>query len=231
MSEATVYSPEDPPDPVVGVPLVDHQGDDVAPLREAAQVQARDQRLTRLGSARHVGVRQEGLIDPDLEVTDGSDIAPGDGLVLEGEAGSVLAERPLADVGLPDDCLVLAFVSNGHITVPTGRSRASVGDDHPRVLTATHNLGAVYLRQERYPEAERMLNDGDTTIGGRVPVNPSGGLACFGEAVPAQAIAQVCELTWHLRGQAGERQVEGAKAGITANQGLFGHGSSVIVTK
>jgi hypothetical protein len=34
-----------------------------------------------------------------------------------------------------------------------------------------------------------------------------------------------------LRGQAGERQVEGAKAGITANQGLFGHGSSVIVTK
>ena len=80
-------------------------------------------------------------------------------------------------------------------------------------------------------EAERMLNDGETTIGGRVPVNPSGGLACFGEAVPAQAIAQVCELTWHLRGQAGKRQVEGAKAGITANQGLFGHGSSVIVTK
>ena len=76
-------------------------------------------------------------------------------------------------------------------------------------------------------EAERMLNDGDTTIGGRMPVNPSGGLACFGEAVPAQAIAQVCELTWQLRGQAGERQVEGAKAGITANQGLFGHGSSV----
>jgi acetyl-CoA acetyltransferase len=80
-------------------------------------------------------------------------------------------------------------------------------------------------------EAERLLNDGHTTVGGRVPVNPSGGLACFGEAVPAQAIAQVCELTWQLRGQAGERQVEGAKAGITANQGLFGHGSSVIVAK
>ena len=80
-------------------------------------------------------------------------------------------------------------------------------------------------------EAERMLNDGDTTIGGKVPVNASGGLSCFGEAVPAQAIAQVCELTWQLRGQAGYRQVEGAKAGVTANQGLFGHGSSVIVTK
>ena len=78
-------------------------------------------------------------------------------------------------------------------------------------------------------EAEKLLRDGETTIGGRIPVNPSGGLACFGEAVPAQAIAQVCELTWQLRGQAGGRQVEGARVGLTINQGLFGHGSSVIV--
>ena len=79
-------------------------------------------------------------------------------------------------------------------------------------------------------EAERLIRDGDTEIGGRIPVNPSGGLACFGEAIPAQAIAQVCELTWHLRGQAGDRQVEGAKVGLSINQGLFGHGSSIIVT-
>jgi acetyl-CoA acetyltransferase len=78
-------------------------------------------------------------------------------------------------------------------------------------------------------EAELLLRAGDTTIGGRIPVNPSGGLACFGEAVPAQALAQVCELTWQLRGQATGRQVEGARVGITANQGLFGHGSSVIL--
>src|SRR5690606_26634797 len=58
-------------------------------------------------------------------------------------------------------------------------------------------------------EAESLLRAGDTTIGGRIPVNPSGGLACFGEAVPAQALAQVCELTWQLRGQAEGRQVEG----------------------
>jgi acetyl-CoA acetyltransferase len=79
-------------------------------------------------------------------------------------------------------------------------------------------------------EAEKLLNDGDTTIGGRVPVNPSGGLACFGEAVPAQAIAQICEVTWQLRGQAEGRQVEGATAGLTVNQGLFGHGSAVLLT-
>ena len=80
-------------------------------------------------------------------------------------------------------------------------------------------------------EAEQLLRDGDTTIGGRIPVNPSGGLACFGEAIPAQAIAQVCEVTWQLRGQAGDRQVEGAKVGVTANQGLFGHGSSVLLVR
>jgi acetyl-CoA acetyltransferase len=80
-------------------------------------------------------------------------------------------------------------------------------------------------------EAESLLRAGETTVGGRIPVNPSGGLACFGEAVPAQALAQVCEVTWQLRGQAAGRQVDGARIGITANQGLFGHGSSVLLTK
>jgi acetyl-CoA acetyltransferase len=80
-------------------------------------------------------------------------------------------------------------------------------------------------------EGEQLLRSGATTIGGRVPVNASGGLACFGEAIPAQAIAQVCELTWQLKGQATGRQVEGARVGVTANQGLFGHGSSVIVAR
>ncbi len=62
-------------------------------------------------------------------------------------------------------------------------------------------------------------------------MNPSGGLAGFGEAVPAQALAQVCEVTWQLRGQAGDRQVDGARTGLTVNQGLFGHGSCVILTR
>lgn len=80
-------------------------------------------------------------------------------------------------------------------------------------------------------EAAQLVREGVTKLGGRLPVNTSGGLACFGEAVPAQALAQVCELTWQLRGQAGDRQVDNAKVGITANQGLFGHGSSVIVKR
>ncbi|MER5951636.1 lipid-transfer protein [Streptomyces sp. NPDC001904] len=79
--------------------------------------------------------------------------------------------------------------------------------------------------------AAKLLREGATAPGGRIPVNVSGGLASFGEAVPAQAIAQVCELTWQLRGTAGARQVAGARVGITANQGLFGHGSSVVAVR
>ncbi|MFI7414299.1 lipid-transfer protein [Streptomyces sp. NPDC049627] len=80
-------------------------------------------------------------------------------------------------------------------------------------------------------EAAKLLREGATTLGGRIPVNVSGGLASFGEAVPAQAIAQVCELTWQLRGDAGDRQVTGARVGIAANQGLFGHGSALIAVR
>ncbi|WMX48058.1 lipid-transfer protein [Streptomyces roseicoloratus] len=80
-------------------------------------------------------------------------------------------------------------------------------------------------------EGAKLLREGATALGGRIPVNASGGLASFGEAVPAQAIAQVCELTWQLRGTAGDRQVPGARAGITANQGLFGHGSAVVAVR
>jgi acetyl-CoA acetyltransferase len=80
-------------------------------------------------------------------------------------------------------------------------------------------------------EAEALLRSGATTLGGRVPVNPFGGLGCFGEAVPAQALAQVCELIWQLRGDAGSRQVEGASVGLAVNRGLFGRGSGTILVK
>ncbi|GAA5073202.1 lipid-transfer protein [Thermocatellispora tengchongensis] len=79
-------------------------------------------------------------------------------------------------------------------------------------------------------EAAKLLRAGDTALGGRVPVNPSGGLASFGEAIPAQALAQVCELARQLRGAAGPRQIEDPRAGLAANQGLFGHGSAIIAT-
>lgn len=80
-------------------------------------------------------------------------------------------------------------------------------------------------------EAERLLNDRQTTLGGKIPVNTSGGLSSFGEAAPAQALAQVCELVWQLRGQAEKRQVKGAKVGLAINFGLQGNCSCVILKK
>ncbi len=80
-------------------------------------------------------------------------------------------------------------------------------------------------------EAERLLRDGATAIGGRIPINPSGGIAAFGESIPAQALLQVCEMVWQVRGQAGARQVQGAKAGLSINRGLGGNSSAVIVKR
>ena len=128
---------------------------------------------------------------------------------------------------------VVALTSVGHEV-----TTVNVLDDGVPVLTRDVAAGTRRVREDLQREhglsareAESLLRAGETTIGGRIPVNPSGGLACFGEAVPAQALAQVCELTWQLRGQAEGRQVEGARVGITANQGLFGHGSSVILSR
>jgi acetyl-CoA acetyltransferase len=80
-------------------------------------------------------------------------------------------------------------------------------------------------------DAEKLLREGATGMGGRIPVNTSGGCASFGEAIPAQALAQVCELTWQMRGMSGPRQVEGAKVGCTVNAGKQGNCSATVVKK
>ncbi len=68
-------------------------------------------------------------------------------------------------------------------------------------------------------EGGKMISDGVTQIGGRVPVNPSGGLLAKGHPVGATGVAQISEIFWQLRGEAGKRQVAGAKVGLTENGG------------
>ncbi len=60
---------------------------------------------------------------------------------------------------------------------------------------------------------------GNTAIGGKIPVNPSGGLESKGHPVGATGVAQITEIVWQLRGEAGKRQVEGARIGLTENGG------------
>tara|TARA_B100000686_G_scaffold354981_1_gene468674 strand:+ start:3310 stop:4449 length:1140 start_codon:yes stop_codon:yes gene_type:complete len=69
-------------------------------------------------------------------------------------------------------------------------------------------------------EAGRLIDEGEVELGGRVPVNVSGGLLSKGHPLGATGIANIYEVCTHLRGEAGERQVEGAKIGLTHVIGL-----------
>ena len=69
-------------------------------------------------------------------------------------------------------------------------------------------------------EAGRMIDDGEVALGGRVPVNVSGGLLSKGHPLGATGIANIYEVCTHLRGEAGGRQVEGARIGLTHVIGL-----------
>ncbi|MBL7249923.1 lipid-transfer protein [Alloalcanivorax sp. C16-2] len=75
--------------------------------------------------------------------------------------------------------------------------------------------------------AERFILDGDNTYGGRVVTNPSGGLLSKGHPLGATGLAQCAELVWQLRGDAGPRQVEGARVALQHNLGL---GGACVVT-
>lgn len=75
--------------------------------------------------------------------------------------------------------------------------------------------------------AEKFINDGDNTFGGKFVVNPSGGLMSKGHPLGATGLAQCTELVWHLRGVAGDRQVEGANVALQHNLGL---GGAAVVT-
>lgn len=69
-------------------------------------------------------------------------------------------------------------------------------------------------------EAGRMIDEGESALGGRVPVNVSGGLLSKGHPLGATGIANIYEVSTHLRGEAGKRQVEGARLGMTHVIGL-----------
>ena len=75
--------------------------------------------------------------------------------------------------------------------------------------------------------AEKFIWDGDNTYGGQFVTNPSGGLLSKGHPLGATGLAQCAELVWQLRGQAGPRQVEGARLGLQHNIGL---GGACVVT-
>ena len=78
-------------------------------------------------------------------------------------------------------------------------------------------------------DAVRLLEEGETKIDGRIPINPSGGLTARGHPIGATGVAQIVELTWQLRRQAGERQVKKrARVALAQNSGGNFEGDNAI---
>ena len=98
--------------------------------------------------------------------------------------------------------------------------------DAARELLAYQELGLC-----EPGEQAKMLASGATEIGGVRPVNPSGGLLSKGEPLGASALGQVIELVHQLRGEAGPRQVEGARVGLAHTVGRGANACCVIVTR
>jgi acetyl-CoA C-acetyltransferase len=80
-------------------------------------------------------------------------------------------------------------------------------------------------------EGAQAVASGATRIGGKLPINPSGGLKSRGHPVGATGVAQVVELVWQLRGEAGERQVKDAANGFSLNFGGFGNNELSLVLR
>jgi len=111
--------------------------------------------------------------------------------------------------------------------------QAGVGPEDIQVVELhdcfTANELLTYEALSLTPEgtAEKFIWDGDNTYGGRVVTNPSGGLLSKGHPLGATGLAQCTELVWQLRGDAGDRQVAGARHGLQHNLGL---GGACVVT-
>lgn len=80
-------------------------------------------------------------------------------------------------------------------------------------------------------ESGRLIDEGATEIGGRIPVNASGGLISKGEPIGASHLGQLVDLVWQLRGQNGPRQVANARVGLGLVTGAMGHSAITILKR
>jgi len=135
---------------------------------------------------------------------------------------SVLTSDPWTerDLTLPDvSTLTRAAAKQAYDRAGIGPEDIDLVELHDCFATAEllhyENLGLC-----KDGEAGRLIDEGQTAHGGRVPVNVSGGLLSKGHPLGATGVANIFEVTQHLRGRAGARQVDGAKIGLAHVIGL-----------
>jgi acetyl-CoA acetyltransferase len=171
---------------------------------------------------------------------------------VDGAAALILTTRPPSGMHQPVRILASVIqtgkredgcddILDAEITARAARiayEQAGVG---PRDLNVIELHDAFTIAELIYYEAlglcERgqasaLLNSGATALGGRIPVNPSGGLLAKGHPLGATGVAQMVEVGWHLQGRAGGRQVANARVGLTqcTGGGIAGvdHASSAV---
>jgi acetyl-CoA acetyltransferase len=127
------------------------------------------------------------------------------------------------------------YHSEAAIAVGNALEAAGIG---PRELDLVELQDNTVYYELAFPEewglcepgqAEWLLERGETKPTGSLPINPSGGFLCFGEATTAMGLFQVCELGWQLRGESGERQVPDAKIGLGQTLGLGSNATAVVL--
>jgi acetyl-CoA acetyltransferase len=145
--------------------------------------------------------------------------------------GAVLSEStPLS--GLTDD----SVPSPTTLAATAAFKEAGLGPDDLHVVECQDTDAARELLS--YEElglcargaSGELLESGATALGGRLPVNPSGGLLSKGEPLGASALGQVVELVRQLRGQCGPRQVEGARVALSHTVGRGANAGVVVLT-
>jgi acetyl-CoA acetyltransferase len=158
----------------------------------------------------------------------------GDGIELAGISlrshlpGSVLGEdSPLCGI---DDATIVPPTT---LAAQDAYAQAGLGPDDVDVVECQDTdagrelLAWAELGLCQPGEQVRIIEDGSALVGGKVPINPSGGLLSKGEPLGASALGQVVELVRQLRGTAGGRQVEGARVGLAH---VIGRGANACVT-
>ena len=129
------------------------------------------------------------------------------------------------------------LLSESHSASRQAYEKSGIGPEDVDVLELPDNSSWHYLQYLETcgfcgeGEAVRLFRDGQTKIGGKVAVCPSGGFSSFGEAIGAQAIWQVVEASNQLRERCGERQVPGVKVAMAQTYGLMGNSGTTILTR
>lgn len=165
-----------------------------------------------------------------------------------GAAVVLVSERKARALGIHRPVRIVASVVNSYFEHPDGAaenvSSIAIADAYHEAGVGPEDLSLVELHDSsavtelityeslglcKPQDIARVLERGETSLGGRIPVNTSGGLLRKGHPVGATGVAQLAEITWQLQGRAGARQVEGARVGLCHNGGgTLGNDTAVM---